>query len=88
MSQANLSTLDHDQEQLTTSVRLLSDSGHRFTYRCDAGKELELLMTVMRHAADVLHPLDWFEAATIAHELGRRHGRQMLSRVLRRSAKP
>jgi|GEM_PF-5275871 len=45
--------------------------GRAYAYRCVPGQERELLDSVLTDARDEAHPLTFFDAALIAHRLGR-----------------
>lgn len=45
--------------------------GRAYAYRCAPGQERELLDSVLTDARDEAHPLTFFDAALIAHRLGR-----------------
>jgi hypothetical protein len=45
--------------------------GRTLTYRCDAGREAELIQRLADDAADPEMPLTWFDAAVLSHRVGR-----------------
>lgn len=50
----------------------LVKGAHRWTFACGHGDERELLDRVSQLARDESAPFDWFDAALVSHQLGRR----------------
>lgn len=50
----------------------LTARGHRYRFVWTTGQERSVLQTVREMADDTSEALDWFDAALLAYELGRR----------------
>lgn len=55
----------------------LNKNGQRFVFRCPPGEEADLLRQLAELADDPGHPLAWFDAARMAHRLGRQFARAL-----------
>lgn len=51
---------------------VLVKHGHRYVFRCEAGRESELLDRLVEMVQDPECELDWFDAAVLSHQLGQR----------------
>ena len=56
---------------------VLVKGAQRYIFRCEPGREHELLMQLPRQVADPESQLDWFDAAVLSHALGQRLHRQL-----------
>jgi hypothetical protein len=55
-------------------VRQLSlvKSGHRYVFRYPAGREADIIASFAEMAADPQTGFDWFDAAVLSYQMGRR----------------
>ena len=55
-------------------VRQLSlvKSGHRYVFRYPAGREADIIAAFAEMAADHQTGFDWFDAAVLSYQMGRR----------------
>jgi len=55
-------------------VRQLSlvKGDHRFLFRYPAGREADIISVFAEMAADTEHEFDWFDAAVLSYQMGRR----------------
>ncbi len=55
-------------------VRQLSlvKGGHRFVFRYQAGREADIITAFASLAADAESGFDWFDAAVLSYQMGRR----------------
>jgi hypothetical protein len=55
-------------------VRQLSlvKGNHRFVFRYQAGREADIIATFASMAADSEQEFDWFDAAVLSYQMGRR----------------
>lgn len=55
-------------------VRQLSlvKSGHRYVFRYPAGREADIIAAFAEQAADADSEFDWFDAAVLSYQMGRR----------------
>ena len=55
-------------------VRQLSlDKGtHRYVFRYQAGREADIIASFASMATDAEHEFDWFDAAVLSYQMGRR----------------
>lgn len=45
---------------------------HRYLFRYRAGREADIIAAFASMAADVEHEFDWFDAAVLSYQMGRR----------------
>ncbi len=45
---------------------------HRYVFRYPAGNEADIIATFAEMAADDEHDFDWFDAAVLSYQMGRR----------------
>jgi len=55
----------------------LEKHGERFVFTCPTGEEEPLLEQLIHMVRDPNCPLDWFDAAVLSHQMGRRLGDQL-----------
>lgn len=67
----------------TTRQLVLVKRGQKYVFRCDQGDESTLLNQVVDLVQRGETELDWFDAALISHELGRRMCRNLSDMVRR-----
>jgi hypothetical protein len=55
-------------------VRQLSlvKGNHRYVFRYQAGREADIIAAFASMAADTEHDFDWFDAAVLSYQMGRR----------------
>jgi hypothetical protein len=55
-------------------VRQLSlvKGNHRYVFRYQAGREADIIAAFASMAADSEHDFDWFDAAVLSYQMGRR----------------
>lgn len=55
-------------------VRQLSlvKGNHRYVFRYQAGREADIITAFAELAADAEHDFDWFDAAVLSYQMGRR----------------
>ena len=55
-------------------VRQLSlvKGNHRYVFRYRAGREADIIGSFATMAADAEHEFDWFDAAVLSYQMGRR----------------
>lgn len=63
---------------------VLVKHGHRYLFRCEPGRENELLDRLVEMVQDPQCELDWFDAAVLSHQLGQRMHAQL--QTLRRKS--
>jgi hypothetical protein len=68
---------DAPQTRLENDQVVLVKNGQRFVFRCAAGEEPGLVEQLQNLAGDTTHPLQWFDAAMLCHQLGRRMGQRL-----------
>ncbi len=56
---------------------VLVKHGHRYVFRCEPGRESELLDRLVEMVQDPQCELDWFDAAVLSHQLGQRMHAQL-----------
>ena len=56
--------------------------GHRYVFRYGPGEEPRMLKELVELAQDPTVDLDWFDAAVLTHQMGRRMSEQ-LDRILK-----
>jgi hypothetical protein len=59
---------------MTDHVRQLSlmKKGHRYVFRYPAGREADVIGSFASMAADEGQAFDWFDAAVLSYQMGRR----------------
>jgi hypothetical protein len=62
----------NDARRCAPDVVSLRKRDHLWCFRCDAGNEADLVHALTELADDESCELDWFDAALVAYELGRR----------------
>ena len=45
---------------------------HRYVFRYQAGREADIIAAFASMAADAEHDFDWFDAAVLSYQMGRR----------------
>jgi len=45
---------------------------HRYVFRYQAGREADIIASFATMAADAEHEFDWFDAAVLSYQMGRR----------------
>ncbi len=57
-----------------SQVRQLSlvKGGHRYIFRYQVGREADIIAAFAAMAADSQHEFDWFDAAVLSYQMGRR----------------
>lgn len=50
----------------------LVKGNHRYVFRYQAGNEADIIATFAEMAADSGHDFDWFDAAVLSYQMGRR----------------
>jgi len=57
-----------------STVRQLSlvKGKHRYVFRYPAGREADIIATFANMAADTKQDFDWFDAAVLSYQMGRR----------------
>ena len=55
-------------------VRQLSlvKGNHRYVFRYPAGREADIIASFAQMASDADHDFDWFDAAVLSYQMGRR----------------
>lgn len=64
--------LHRGDEDASSRELVLVKHGHRYVFRCEAGRESELLDRLVEMVQDPNCGLDWFDAAVLSHQLGQR----------------
>jgi hypothetical protein len=56
---------------------VLVKDGQRFVFRYEQGEESKVLASLMQMAKDPDNQLDWFDAAVLSHQMGRRMSKRL-----------
>jgi uncharacterized membrane protein len=64
--------MSNESRQLT-----LIKKGHYHLFRYETGDEAALIQALIEKAEDPKSPLDWFDAAVLAHQMGHRMAAEM-----------
>lgn len=56
---------------------VLVKNGQRYVFRCQEGREAQLMAQLAEVARDPNVDLDWFDAALLSHQMGRRLQRRL-----------
>jgi len=65
-----------DPHQLT-----LMKNGQRYVFRCEPGREPELLQQLAELATNPNSELDWFDAAVLSHQVGVRLNQKLQNQI-------